>query len=191
MRTANAASLGQGAARLHVERAGFAGAEMRSAREFGVGDFAARLRPALPAGTIAGFFLYQHGVGDGADEIDIELIGGTRRILFTSWLRGRRIRHRADELPFDPAADFHEYRIVRTGRRLRFLVDGAEAACFDGDDLPRARMPLHVNAWWPAWLDAGAEAAHAGMVGAAGTAGAAGAAGAADGVLEVRDVRAG
>lgn len=137
--------------RLALSADGYQGAEIASRARFGAGSFAARLRCAAPAGALCAFFLYQPGTGDRADEIDIEILGGTREIWFTTWSRGRRTNHASRTLPFDPAAGSHEYAIVRSSSAVAFFVDGREYVRFR-KKLPTAQLLLFVNAWWPTWL---------------------------------------
>lgn len=137
--------------RLALEADRSEGGEIASRTSFGTGTFAARLRCGAPAGALCAFFLYQPNVGARADEIDIEILGGTREIWFTTWQRARRTNHVARELPFDPAQSAHEYAIVRAGATVAFYVDGEEYARFRRK-VPTSRMALLVNAWWPTWL---------------------------------------
>jgi len=129
----------------------YEGAEIASTARFGNGTFATSLRCGAPAGALCAFFLYQPGVGDRADEIDIEILGATREIWFTTWSRGKRTNHLSAVLGFDPAAGTHEYAIARSKSSVSFYVDGQQYASFR-KKLPNARMVLLVNAWWPTWL---------------------------------------
>jgi beta-glucanase (GH16 family) len=144
-------TVASGQLRLALDATGYQGGEIASRGVFGAGSYAARLRCGAPAGALCAFFFYQPGVGDHADEIDIEILGGTREIWFTTWTRGRRTNHAARTLPFDPAAAAHDYAIVRTASSVGFYVDGREYVRFK-KKLPSARMALLVNAWWPTWL---------------------------------------
>jgi beta-glucanase (GH16 family) len=129
------------------------GAEVLTSRRVRYGSYEARLRAAAAPGSITAFFLYE-GVRGGNDEVDIELIGGTPRVMFTVWVRGQRVHHGEVVLPFDPAADFHDYRIDHARNALRFYVDGTEVAQFS-TPLPGAQMHVMANAWWPEWLEGG------------------------------------
>jgi beta-glucanase (GH16 family) len=138
---------------LFTRPAAHTGAEIHTRELYGTGTFVARARCAVPAGAVCAFFMYQTGVGNRADEIDIELLGGTRTIWFTTWVNGRRTNHREVTLGFDPAAGFHEYLIARSTNEIRFYVDGAQLATFQKKQrLPQANMPVFANAWWPTWL---------------------------------------
>jgi beta-glucanase (GH16 family) len=149
-----------GQLRLRMDGSGWQGGEIASRAVFGSGSYAARLRCGAPQGALCAFFFYQPGVGDHADEIDIEILGGTREIWFTTWTRGRRTNHASRTLPFDPAAAAHDYAIVRAASSVAFYVDGREYVRFR-KKLPTSRMALLVNAWWPTWLT--------GMAGSTGT----------------------
>jgi beta-glucanase (GH16 family) len=129
------------------------GGEVLSSRRVRYGSYEARLRSSSAPGSITAFFLYE-GARSGNDEIDIELIGGTQRILFTVWLRGRQVHHHEETLPFDPSAGFHDYRIDHARNAVRFSVDGVELASFFSP-LPSAQMHVMANAWWPTWLQGG------------------------------------
>lgn len=139
--------------RLQTTSNPYEGAEIWTRDLYGTGTFSVRGRCAVPAGALCAFFLYEGGVGDRADEVDIEILGGTRTIYFTTWVRGRRTNHRSATLPFAPDQAMHSYTIVRDVAEIRFLVDGAELARFAKKQrLPQARMPILANAWWPTWL---------------------------------------
>ena len=138
---------------LVTRAAGHTGAEIVSRELYGTGTFAARGRCAVPVGALCAFFMYETGVGDRADEIDIELLGGTRTIWFTTWVNGKRTNHRQITLGFDPAATFHDYTIVRGTNDIRFYVDGALLTTFNKKQrLPQSVTPVFANAWWPTWL---------------------------------------
>lgn len=124
------------------------GAEIRSADRLGFGSYAARMKAADAPGSITAFFLYEDVPGDN-DEIDVEIVG--RRLLVGTWVAGRQTNRDSLELPFDPAAGFHEYRIDFHPGRVAFLIDGAEVQRWTRA-LPTHPMRLMVNAWWPRWL---------------------------------------
>lgn len=127
------------------------GGEVASVNTFRYGSYEARLRtPALP-GSISAFFLYQGG--RRSDEIDIELLNdGSRRIWFTVWQAGTQKYHVEQVLEFDPAADFHDYRIEWAAGRVRFFVDGTLRQEFAHKrSIPSHDMYLMANTWWPTW----------------------------------------
>lgn len=128
------------------------GGEVVSPRRFGDGAFRARLRVPDLAGSLTGFFLYRPP--DHQSEIDVELVNSREgRVIFSSYDRGREQHHEA-RLGFDPTSEFHEYGFERAPEGVRFTVDGT-AVHFLAGRVPRSRMHLHVNAWWPVWLAGG------------------------------------
>lgn len=138
---------------LHTPAGTWDGGEVRTRQLHARGTFTARLRCGVPGGALCAFFLYQTGVGDRADEIDIEILPGGREVMFTTWVRGRQTNHARWALPagFDPAA-FHEYTIVHASNATEFWVDGVRRARFT-KQLPKQSMNLFLSAWWPTWLN--------------------------------------
>jgi hypothetical protein len=145
-------ALGGGAASLALSAGAPDGAEIRSTEKFGYGSYTARMRTPLAPGTLSAFFLYEGG-SDVADEIDIEIYNdGSRRVLFTTWVAGRQTNTVTQVLPFDPADGFHDYRIDRSRREVRFTVDGVEMQRWRRG-VPQNAMYVMANAWWPVWLE--------------------------------------
>jgi len=142
-----------GKLRLSLSADGHRGAELRSRTRHLHGSYAARMRAAPVPGTITALFLYQD-VAEGNDEIDVEIVNvPPARIILATWVGGE-ITNRAElPLPFDPAADFHDYRIDFHPGTVAFLVDGVELQRWTRG-LPTRPMRLMVNAWWPRWLTA-------------------------------------
>lgn len=136
---------------LALDANGFQGGEIASLRTFGAGSFAAQLRCGAPSGALCAFFFYEPNAGNRADEIDIEILGSTRTIWFTTWLSGRRTNHVERQLDFDPWAGMHIYGMVRTGAAVAFYVDGKQLVSFRRK-VPTSQLALLVNAWWPTWL---------------------------------------
>jgi beta-glucanase (GH16 family) len=141
-----------GLLRLNTPAGTWDGAEIRTYASYGYGTYSATARCAVPSGAICTLFLYQTGVGDRADEIDIEILPGTREVMFTTWVRGRRTNHARAALPasFDFAA-FHTYTITHAEKATEFRIDDVLYARFI-KQLPTQRMDLFVSAWWPTWL---------------------------------------
>jgi len=145
-----------GRLRIRARFDAFTGGELSSSAKYGTGSFTARMRCATPAGTVCALFLYQTGVGNSADEIDIEILPGTREVMFTAWQQGTRTFSARKQLGFDPAAAFHSYTIERATTELRFRVDGVLKQTFRSKTkVPQALMPVFLNAWWPTWLTPG------------------------------------
>lgn len=145
------ATHGGGTAALHLAAGAFDGAELRSAERHRFGAFGARMKTPRAPGTISAFFLYEGG-SDIADEADIEIFNdGSRRVMFTTWVAGKETNNVILPLPFDPADDFHDYRIEWTRREIRFLVDGAMMQSWRRG-VPQNPMFVMANTWWPVWL---------------------------------------
>lgn len=150
VRAANTA-VGGGVAALTFPVGAVDGGEIRSTEKFGFGSYVARMKTPLVPGTLSAFFLYEGG-SDIADELDIEIYNdGSRRIIFTTWVAGQMTNSATHVLPFDPAADFHDYRIEWSRRQVRFLVDGVEMRRWR-KGVPQNSMYVMANAWWPTWL---------------------------------------
>ncbi len=142
---------GAGELLLTLPGGGYDGAEVRSAGRYGYGAYEARLRTQDAPGSISAFFLYEL-VRKGNDEIDIEIFNdGSRRIWFTTWVADVETNHTEHVLPFDPAGGYHDYRIEWSRNLVRFLVDGVLMETFT-TDVPRAKMHVFSNTWWPNWL---------------------------------------
>lgn len=145
-------AVGGGAAALTLPAGAVDGGEIRSMTKFGFGSYTARMRTPLVPGTLSAFFLYEGG-SDVADELDIEIHNdGSRRVIFTTWVAGRMTNSATHVLPFDPAADFHDYRIDWSRREVRFVVDGVEMQRWH-EGVPRNPMYVMANAWWPTWIE--------------------------------------
>jgi len=127
------------------------GAEVRSVDRYTSGSFTAHMQCGLPVGALCAFFLYEYVPGNRNDEIDMEILAGTRRMMMTTWSRGRQTNHAEIDLPFDPAAGIHAYVIEWSAGRVRFLVDGVAVRTFTRR-LPSRPMYIFANAWWPTWL---------------------------------------
>jgi len=130
----------------------FNGGEIRSIDLVGYGTYTASMRTPLSPGSITAFFLYEARYL--SDEIDIEIYNdGSKRVLLTTWVRGRRTGNVSTTLPSDPTTGFHEYVIDWSSSSVRFYVDGAMIWEFRSK-LPRNAMHLMANTWWPTWLSA-------------------------------------
>lgn len=147
---------GSGFVSLMTRSEDFSGAEIMSRELYGAGRFTIHARCAVPDGAICAFFLYEIGVGNRADEIDIEIIPSSGQIWFTTWKRGRRVNTSSHALTYDPAAAYHSYAFERTATEIRFFVDGVERHRYaNRKRLPDALMPVFANAWWPTWITPG------------------------------------
>ncbi|CAN5720825.1 hypothetical protein BH24ACT21_BH24ACT21_10670 [soil metagenome] len=128
----------------------FDGGEIESRELYLYGTYRARIKVADAPSSITGFFLYKEP--DFENEIDIEIFNdSTGRILFTTYSGGEQTNTVRRELPFDPTADFHDYRFDLYPDKAEFYVDGDRMHSFD-KGLPKKAMKLQVNAWYPTWL---------------------------------------
>ncbi len=139
---------------LRIPAGGYDGGEIRSTDRPRGGVFEARIQAARAPGSLTAFFLYEF-TESNIDEVDIEILGdGSGRVLFTTWLRSRQTNHSEVQLPFDPTADFHTYRIELTRKSVSFFVDDALVERFTRD-IPWAAMHVMANTWYPTWLSGG------------------------------------
>lgn len=137
--------------RLTLPRGTCDGAEVRTSARFQYGEYTARMRTPVAPGSLSAFFLYQD-VRGGNDEIDIEILNdGSRRILLTTWVAGRKAQEATLRLPFDPSAAHHDYTIRRDERSVSFLADGVVLRRWTSG-VPGSAMRVVANAWWPTWL---------------------------------------
>lgn len=143
-------SVSGGALALGLPAGRLDGAEVRTAAAFGPGTFRARLKVAAAPSSLTGFFLY--APPDYASEIDIEILddpSGT--VLLSTYAGGAQTHTETRSLGFDPTAAFHDYEIALDRKAVTFSVDGVALRTLR-TGVPRAAMPLYLNAWYPAWL---------------------------------------
>lgn len=139
-----------GRLRLETPAGTLEGGEIESRDLYQYGSYRARIKVADAPSSITGFFLYREP--DFENEIDIEIHNDPEgRILFTTYAGGRETNNVEKDLPFDPTADFHEYRFDLGPEKARFYVDGKLYATFR-NGLPKDPMRLLVNSWFPTWL---------------------------------------
>jgi beta-glucanase (GH16 family) len=72
--------------------------------------------------------------------------------MFTTYAGGRQTHTETSTLPFDPTADFQEYRFDYAPNSVSFYADGQLMKTWT-DGLPRTSMHLMLNTWFPTWLD--------------------------------------
>jgi beta-glucanase (GH16 family) len=129
---------------------GLDGAEVRSASTYGPGTFRARLKAAAAPSSLTGFFLY--APPDYASEVDIEILNdATGTVLLSTYAGGAQTHTETRSLGFDPTAAFHTYEIALDHKAVTFSVDGVALRTWR-TDVPKAAMPLYLNAWYPRWL---------------------------------------
>lgn len=149
------------------------GAEIESVDYFRYGTYEVRMRLPDAPSSITGFFLYG---GDGVAEIDIEAFNEKNadpktgaqngRVMFTTYAEnpdgspnytpthttnGEPGNEPPLTLPFDPTAGLHTYRFDLYPGSVRFYVDGVMMKEWT-DGLPRDKMKLLLNAWYPRWM---------------------------------------
>ncbi|XP_037468131.1 putative xyloglucan endotransglucosylase/hydrolase protein 1 [Triticum dicoccoides] len=115
--------------RLTMDRT--SGAGFRSRSTYGSGFFHMRIKVpgGYTAGVITAFYLASEAPYDGSDrdEVDFEFLGnvdGENITLQTNvFVNGDGDREQRLNLWFDPAADFHEYKILWNPYQLVILVD--------------------------------------------------------------------
>ncbi len=145
-----------GTVELRLPAGAFDGGELRSATRLTHGVVEGRLRAAPAPGSITALFLYE-GRARRNDEVDIELLGGTRTALLTVWREDQEVFHTRVTMGFDPSAGFHDYRISWSQDRVVWHVDGKVVGTATGLSLG-TDLFLYVNAWWPTWLEGGPSA---------------------------------
>jgi beta-glucanase (GH16 family) len=131
------------------------GGELQGRQARGAGTSTARMRTSSSPGSISAFFLYRQDLAtDSSDELDFEIPGGPpHRAILTVWQRGRHVptAQRTVSLDFDPSAAEHEYRFVRDGAKVTFVIDGRTRFAYA--HAPSVALPPVFNAWYPTWQD--------------------------------------
>lgn len=132
------------------------GGAFSSRQKYLYGEFSIQMRliPGNSAGTVTSFYL-SSGDGPGHDEIDMEFMGnasGQPVVLNTNvWANGDGKKEHQFYLWFDPAADFHKYKIVWNDKNIIFQVDDVTVRVFKRyDDLPypdAKPMAVHATLW--------------------------------------------
>ncbi|CAN6201502.1 unnamed protein product [Urochloa humidicola] len=105
------------------------GAGFRSKSAYGSGLFHMRMKipSGYTAGVVTAFYLISQPEDGGHDEIDFEFLGakaGKPVTLQTNIIiDGQSFREQRLHLWFDPAADFHDYKILWNAHQLVMFVD--------------------------------------------------------------------
>ena len=143
-------SVANGALALGLPAGRLDGAEVRTRAGLGPGTFRARLKAADAPSSLTGFFLY--APPDYASEIDFEIRDDrTGTAMLSTYAGGRQTHTETIGLGFDPTAAFHVYEIALDRNAVTFRVDGRALRTWR-NGVPRAPMPLYLNAWYPTWL---------------------------------------
>lgn len=149
LKTGNVAAE-DGKLRIRLPAGTLQGGEIESADSYGYGSYAARIKAARAPSSLTGFFLY--APPDFHTEIDVEIFNDrSGRVMFTTYADGKQTNTVEKNLPFDPTAGFHEYRMDLYPTGAEFSVDGRLLHTFR-DGIPGDSMKLMVNAWYPTWL---------------------------------------
>lgn len=122
------------------------GGEIRSEGLYSYGSYSTRMKLPHAPSSITGFFLYEPP--DYASEIYNDF---SRKIMFTTYARGKQTHPQTMTLPFDPTSGFHDYRFDYNSNSVSFYVDGRLMKRWKGG-IPKTPMHLYVNAWYPTWL---------------------------------------
>ncbi|HKH11869.1 MAG TPA: glycoside hydrolase family 16 protein [Rubrobacter sp.] len=140
-----------GNARLKIPGRTLQGAELRSNELYYHGTYSTRMKLPQAPSSITGFFLYRPP--DHEREIDVELFNdSSRRVMFTTYSRGRQTHTVTKQLPFDPTADYHTYAFRYDEGLARFMVDGNVMQTWK-TGVPKGSMYLYTNVWFPNWLE--------------------------------------
>ncbi|MBO4572726.1 MAG: family 16 glycosylhydrolase [Clostridia bacterium] len=135
------------------------GAEMRSIRHYGYGDYEVRMKPSAKAGTASTFFLYTgefddpdgDGKGNPHDEIDIEFLGKTpTKVQLNFFASGRGGHEYMLDLGFDATKEFHDYGFRWTENYIVWFVDGKPVyKVYDSpfDPIPKTPSDIFMSYW--------------------------------------------
>ncbi|CAO1947492.1 unnamed protein product [Urochloa humidicola] len=105
------------------------GAGFRSKSVYGSGFFHMRMKvpSGYTAGVVTTFYLISQPEDGSRDEVDFEFLGNKAGVPVTLqtnvFVNGRGKREQRLHLWFDPAADFHDYRILWNPFQLVMFVD--------------------------------------------------------------------
>ncbi|KAL8026842.1 hypothetical protein ABFX02_14G055900 [Erythranthe guttata] len=133
------------------------GAGFVSKQQYGSGFFNMRIKLAgrNTAGVVTAFYLASSG-NYGHDELDFEFLGDKEgkpiRLQTNVFANGKGNREQKVLLWFDPAADYHDYKILWNHRLIAFYVDDIPIRVFRnnkkiGVEYPTQAMQIHVSIW--------------------------------------------
>lgn len=125
------------------------GAEVHSDSLLTAVSVRARLDCPDVDGVLCALFFYQQGVGNRADEIDIEIIPQQRLVELSVWRSGIRVFQATR--PWSPGTPI-QAGIHREVGRVRFEIEGFADINWMRDE-PLDPMPLYASIWWPSWLE--------------------------------------
>jgi len=117
--------------------------------DFLYGSYRASIKVCTISGSVIGWFVYKDGIpGDGdLHEIDVEyLTENLSRIHFTLHHDEYCVEHQVKPVPFDPAADFHEYRFDWYPDKVEYYIDSDHVATLT-IKVPDAACTIMLNHW--------------------------------------------
>lgn len=127
------------------------GGEIATTASQGYGAYEIRMKLPNAPSSITGFFLYE--APDYEYEIDVEVHNQPDgKLLLTTYADGEAQNTYEGDLSFDPTAGFHNYRIEYYEERVDFYVDDVFITGW-ADGIPKEKMKLMINSWYPIWLD--------------------------------------
>jgi beta-glucanase (GH16 family) len=137
----------------------YTGGELRSRAAYQFGKFTVRMKAARGSGVVSSFFLYRYNPWQ---EIDIEFLGkDTRKIQLNIFYNpgpegmpnnsgdASHQQPKVISLPFDAAADFHEYSIEWEEGAVRWFADGTLIhQSSNPASVPDLPMQVMMNLWY-------------------------------------------
>lgn len=134
----------------------FDGAQIETPDVFGIGIYKAHIKTVPGLKSVTGFFLY---APETEDEITIEIFNdNSRKVWMTSYIGGGEPKAKLTyTLDFDPAAEFHEYKIDYRYDAVTFFVDDKLIGKIENKSFKtipiNSKMKLVVNSWFPGWKE--------------------------------------
>jgi endo-1,3-1,4-beta-glycanase ExoK len=150
-------SVAGGLLRFRTAAGTFTGGEIKSTLPIHkYGSYTARIKACAGVGALTAFYLLVEPLFHS--EVDIEIVASQRRADFGAYY-GPPVNPepthvhqiRSVTLPFDPSADFHEYRFDYAPDFISFYVDGKLYYLVD-KSIPEGSMHLQASLWWPTWV---------------------------------------
>nr|MBP9211767.1 family 16 glycosylhydrolase [Bacteroidota bacterium] len=133
----------------------YKGAEYRSKESFTYGRFEVRLKSTYRDGMLTSFFTYNDNYpATEWNEIDIEILGRYRDVVQFNPITPGQLNHVSHcRVPFDPAADFHDYGFEWTPDYIAWFVDGVEMHRQTGAHIAQMNLPqkIMMNIWPPVY----------------------------------------
>jgi endo-1,3-1,4-beta-glycanase ExoK len=129
--------------------------QVKSRQEFTSGKFIAHMKPLDIPGTVSSFFLY---TGDYKTlshyEIDIEFIGGTKKLHTNYWIAGEEHPYDIDlsdkKFGIDPYSQFRRYGFEWRSNKIIWFTDdnaGNQINLREERVSLKAKLPIFMNNW--------------------------------------------